>query len=186
MPLTINDATTEFVTLDEVKQHANITQTVSDTELTFIRNASQELVESLIGPVLHRSASDFVPWTSGVGVVLKTLPALSVTGVTDSTGAAVTGWTTDLPGGTVNNLRGRSLTIAYKVGRDSCPDAVRLATLIIAAHMWRTQLGNSPSAQNALPDSAAADVAPAFTAAFGLPSRAAELLKPYLKPTGVA
>lgn len=183
MALAITDATTEFVSLAEVKRHLNIDDTdpANDDELDMLRSAAQEHVENLIGPVLHRTVTEQVR-ASGGFVTLGTVPVLSVTSLA-ATDGPITGYTPDVGAALLSNVRTSvNATVTYRVGRDSCPDAVRLATLIVAAHMWRTQLGNSPSA---LPDEEAGQ---GFdpSSADEVPSRARALLRPYLKPSGIA
>lgn len=180
MPVTITDATTEFVTLAEVKRHANIASAAADDELRMIVGAAQDHVESLIGPVLHRTVTQTVATARGT-VLLDTRPVVSITSVMTG-GLSASGYVLN-PAGFVENLRGWSLTITYMVGRASCPDAVRLATCIIAAHLWRTQLGGSPSA---LPDENGSDSPPAFGAGIAPPARAADLLAPYMLLPGIA
>lgn len=185
MPVPITDETSEFVTLAEVKRHLNIdTDDASqDMELDLIRGAAQEHVESLIGPVLHRTVTQVAPTSADGVAVLNTLPVVSVTGVTGS-GGALTGYALNASAGTVSAVWSSvPVTVTYRAGRDSCPDAVRLATLIVAAHLWQTQLGNAPSA---LPDDGLQDFQPAFGVGFAMPARAAELLAPYLLLPGVA
>lgn len=186
MPVTITDTSTEFVTLEEVKRHANITSSKDDDELRMIVGAAQEHVESLIGPVLHRTVvqTEDVPFRSSsrLGtpgmVLLDTRPVLSITSIT-SAGQPVLDYVADVPGGVVTNVRG-SIVVTYMAGRTSCPDAVRMATLIVAAYLWRTQLGSSPSA---LPQDDTPDMGPAFGPGF---ERAAELLAPYMLAPGIA
>lgn len=196
MALPITDSSTEFVTLAEVKRHLNIDDTdlSNDDEIDLVRGAAQEHVENLIGPVLHRTVTQTLDptrrghcggWHSRGrcrgGSVLSTLPVLSVTSVTVN-GSPVTGYVFSPATATLCGAYSWAQTVVtYSVGRASCPDAVRLATLVIAAHMWRTQLGNSPSA---LPDEETQGFDP--SAADDVPPRAKALLRPYLKPAGVA
>lgn len=180
MPLTITDATTEFVTLDEVKRHANITSAAHDVELEMIKGAAQDAVEGLIGPVLWRTVSATAR-ASGGGAVLNVMPIVSLTSAT--VGGASVAATLDAAAGMLTGLGYvDGVSVEYVAGRTSCPDAVRLATLIIAAHLWRTQQGNSPSAlpvDDELPSET-------FGVGYSIPRRAEDLLAPYLLLPGVA
>lgn len=189
MPVSITDATTEFVTLDEVKRHLNIDPAdpagmAEDAEIDLMRSAAQDIVESLVGPVLHRTVTQTVPATQGCMVLLNTLPVLSVTSVT-AAGATLTGYTLDANVGALSGLYAYvPATVTYQAGRDSCPDAIRVATLLTVGELWRSQLGNSPSA---LPDAEMSDYQQAVSGGSAIPPpRAMALLAPYILLPGVA
>lgn len=181
MALTITSTTTEFVTLAEVKAHANISGTTDDTEINRFRLVAQEQVEALIGPVLWRTVTETTHAHDKV-VVLASAPVVSVESLTSS-GAAVTGYTLRKPSGLLTGVSATGdLSVSYTAGRSEAPESVRVAAMIIAEHLWRTQRGNAPSA---LP----ADVDPevvSLGAGFAIPRKAAELLAPYLLTVGFA
>jgi hypothetical protein len=181
MPLTLTAFSTEWVTVSELKDFANITSSSADAELDLMRDAAQDAVEGLVGPVLWRNVTETVVALGGVAV-LGYRPVVSLTSVLHE-GAAVT-YTTTGTAGILTGIRGyngRDLTVTYVAGRTTVPAALRLATLIIAAHLWETQRGNSPS--SALP---LAEETAAFGMGYGIPNRAKDLLAPYLMPAGVA
>lgn len=182
MPLPIGPDDTQFITLDELKSHLNIPEsdTTDDVELEMHRSAAEEHVQGLIGPVLQREVVETLA-TKYQAALLSTLPVLSVTGV-QYAGNAWTGWTSSLSTGLLSTLPSGDVTVTYLVGRTSCPDAVRLAALIIAGHLWQTQRG--PSAPTgALPnDFGATPVGVGYL----VPNRALELLGPYLLAPGIA
>lgn len=184
MALPITPETTQFITLQELKDHLNIPQTSfgDDTELDLHRGAAQEHVEALIGPVLQREVVETYTTRYG-GVVLFTPPVLSVTSVTASD-VALTGYTSVLGLGMLSGLTSRNVTVTYTAGRTSCPDAVRLAALIIAGHLWELQRGAS-SPSGALPVDAFDQAAPTGLG-YLVPNRALELLSPYLLAPGIA
>ena len=185
MPLTITSQTGEFISLDEVKEHLNIAPSVTDhdTELVLIASAAQELVEGIVGPVLHREVVQ-VDRSLTSSVVLSSAPVVSITSVAYDSVAYLSPVTVDAEAGIVSGLSGGdNATITYVAGRAECPDAIRLAALIVAAHLWRTQLGNAPS--GALPQSDDFPQGP-FGVGFAIPSRAMDLLSPYALTTGVA
>ena len=169
MPLTLTAASTEFVSLAEVRDHVNVTGDRSDVELDMMRGAAQDVVEGLVGPVLHRTVTDR-SWPRGGLVMLSVVPVLSVTSVT-ANAVAVSGSVLE-SGGLLSGVTGYGpVTVAYVVGRLVVPDAIRLATLIIAAHLWRTQQGSTPASFG--------DDVTATPIGFAVPNRAVELLRPY-------
>lgn len=185
MPLTITAASTEFISLTEVKAHANVpaTATAHNDELNLFRGAAEEAVQGIIGPVLHRTVTESVHASRGV-VLLRYSPVVSVTSLTAS-GTAVT-YTLDVAAGVLRdvNTYGK-LDVTYVAGRTVVPDSVRVAGLIIAAHLWETQKGNAPSSGGALPDTGE-DGFPGFGMAYSIPNRARDLLMPYALPPAVA
>lgn len=174
MPLTLTATSTEFVALPEVKAHANVTSSVADIELEMMRGAAQDVVEGLVGPVLHRVVTETVTARSGV-VVLRVAPVVSLTTVTPVPSVLPV---LDGPTGILRGVVG-TVDVAYVAGRTSVPDAIRLATLIIAGHLWETQRGSSPTALQE------EDPAPAGIG-YAIPNRALDLLGPYLLPPAVA
>lgn len=182
MPLTITSTTTEFVTLDEVKAHLNVTGANNDSEIDLVSKAAQELVEGIVGPVRWRSVEQSAPVGSTLAV-LSVAPVVSVTSVSYSGVTYLEPVTLDLDAGVLTGLTGGSDgTIVYVAGRAQCPDAIRLAALIIAGHLWRTQLGSAPS--GALPVDDESQQPPGL--GFAIPSRALDLLAPYMLPGGFA
>lgn len=143
MPLTIDATTTEWISVEEVKAHANITTSTNDDEIALMRDAAQEAVEGLVGPVLWRTVTQRITGSGSSTVVLNTLPVLSVTSLT----YAGTGTTYTLAdGGLLLDVPARGdLVATYVAGRATVPAAVRMAALITAAHLWNTQRGNAPT-----------------------------------------
>jgi hypothetical protein len=178
MPLTINADTTEWITVDEVKRHANITTSTSDDEVELMRDAAQDAVEGLIGPVLWRTVTQRISANDST-LVLNTTPVLSVTSLTLSGSPATY---TVIDGGMLADVTARGDVVAtYVAGRTVVPGAVRLAALIIAAHLWQTQLGSAPTQ---LQDGFNNE--PTVGLGYAIPNRAADLLAPYLLLPGVA
>lgn len=183
MPLTITSDTEEFITLDEVKAHLNIAGADEDAELLVFARAAQELVEGIVGPVRWRTVEQAAP-AGATFAVLSVAPVVSVTSVSYSGVTYLEPVTLDLEAGVLTGLTGGSDgTIVYVAGRSVCPDAIRLAALIITAHLWRTQLGNAPS--GALPQGDDFQQGP-FGVGYAIPSRAMDLLAPHAMTTGVA
>lgn len=184
MPLPITAETTEFITLAEVKAHANIptSDTSHDSELALFQGTAQEHVESLIGPVLHQSMTESVKAFNGT-VVLSKAPVVSVESFTSS-GVAVTDYTLSKGSGLLTGVTASGdLSVSYTAGRASAPDTVRTATLIIAEHLWKTQLGNQPTT-GVYPAEDELNVSAGF--GYAIPNRALELLRPYMLAPAVA
>ena len=180
MPVPINSSTGEFVTLAQLRDHLNMTSLSHDAELARFLGAAQEHVEALVGPVLQSSVTEDVR-VVGSTVVLSECPVVDVYSVTVA-GSELTGWTLRPRAGLVTGVNASgTATVTYSTGRTSCPDGVATAALIIAEHLWRTQLGGSPSA---LPVDDMAGMPGG--SGFAIPRRAMELLAPYLKAPGVA
>jgi len=181
MPVTIDAGTLEWISVDEVKRQANIKTSTSDEEVDLIRGAAQDLVEQLIGPVLWRTVTETVAASRDGVVALRNFPIVSLTSLTSS-GTSVTS-TLNSTGGMLTGITVYGdLTATYVAGRTSVPDAVRMAALIIAAHLWETQRGASPSP---IPTDDFGSSQP-FGVGFAIPNRAMELLSPYLLPPAVA
>jgi hypothetical protein len=177
VPLTITATSTEFVTLDELKSHLNITANRDNAELDMVKGAAQDAVTHLIGPVLHRTVTETV-WSRGGIAVLSYAPVVSVTTLFYALTNPVTA-TLHTDAGVLSDVDfNGALTAVYVAGRTVVPDAVRLATLIIAGHIWDLQRGTSPSAlQGEEPE-------PQMGLGYAIPNRATDLLAPYrLAPT---
>lgn len=178
MPLPISSSTTEFITLAEVKQHCNIaaSNTANDVELERFRSAAQEHVESLVGPVLWRVVVGETVHAHGGVVVLPLAPVVSVESLTSS-GVAVTYALRKAAGLLLNVRASGDLALSFTAGRTSCPDAIRVAALIVAEHLWRTQLGNQPTT-GVYPSEDELTVSSGQ--GYAIPNRALELLRPYM------
>lgn len=191
MPLELTAASTEWISIDELKAHANITSSTQDIELELMRDAAQDAVEALIGPVLWRTVTEDLAPSNGQ-VSLTQFPVVSVTSlVTAWSSMPVNFYTINLQYGEISlgrhgygypNALVGLLTATYVAGRASVPAAIRMAGLIIAAHLWETQKGNSPGG-SALPSD---DYSPGVIGmGYAIPARAMDLLAPYLRPPNV-
>lgn len=174
---------TEFITLDEVKAQINVplADTSHDTELTRFQRAAQEHVESLVGPVVPRAMTETVR-ASGETVCLSHSPVVSVESLTVN-GQAVT-YTLNGPAGLLTGVTAvGDLSVSYTAGRSPVPEAIRVAALIIAEHLWKTQLGNQPTT-GVYPAEDELNVSAGF--GYAIPNRALELLRPYMLAPAVA
>lgn len=179
MPITIGPGMTDFIDVTEVRAHANIDDTHDDAELRLFAGAAQEAVEGLVGPVIHRTVVETVQSRGGV-ILLTHAPVVSVTSVTGVT--APYEYTLNAAAGLlVGTPYDTTVTVTYVAGRTVVPDSIRTAALIIAKHLWRTQLGAAPVILGEEP------VASEFQGmSYGLPNRALDLLRPYLLAPTVA
>lgn len=198
MALTIDVTTTAFITLPEVMRQANVPSTASSAdmgELDLMREAAQDVVETFVGPILWRSITEQVPvneatyaYVSGGQALLTQRPVVSVQSVAVVGTPAVVTYTLDQQAGLLTNIQpwtwtfARNLQVAYTAGRTTCPSAVRLAALIIATHLWQTQLGNAPTSGGAFGQTEQRLDVAEFAAGYSIPNRAVELLNPYRIP----
>ena len=161
--------------LSDLKQHLNITGSGSDGELTQMLDAAQDVVTKMVG-------GDATVTEVGIphaGTVILRKRAGAIVSVTRAIGVEVVDYSADLEAGLLHGIYW-PVTVRYSPEGPS-PAVVRLATLIIAGHLWETQRGASPSVlqgEDAL-------VQPGQ--AYAIPNRARELLQPYLTtPSGIA
>jgi hypothetical protein len=167
----------EFADLTDLKAHLNMASTRDDGELLDMLDAADEVVRGLVGSFAASSVVERVAVFDGTALLSR-----KPSGAVDL--GDVTGFTVNAAAGLLQEVpapNGARLTATYGTGGEPVPAAVRLATVIIAAHLWETQRGTaSPSPLS--PD----DVAPGFGAGFAIPNRAKELLAPYTRPVQVA
>lgn len=178
-----------IVTLSELKTHLNMSSTTEDVELLGVLDAAEVAVERHLGQVVtprtvvedHYVGAPTNPDRRVASLALRTGPVVSVTSVTSVDGGVV--WDPsvlllDSAAGFVTSWYGPALwghvRVTYTAGLDPVPPNIRLATLIIAAHLWETQRPASFSA----PSFGREDTpfAAAASAGYALPNRALELL----------
>lgn len=173
-------------TLSDLKTHLDITTSEDDAELSDILDAAVGVVENIVGPIAPRPVTEIHYAVSGPTLVTRRAPVSSLTDLSTRLYPGL-GWTDQSVGdyvldgdtGVIRTATGYMIrgdvTITYRAGYDTCPAAVSLATLIIAAQLWETQRGADPLPANSTDDMASANVgfAPA------IPDRAKTLLEPY-------
>lgn len=180
-------ASSVLPTVDDLKAHVNILTTTHDAELQDMLDAAVEVVEGYVGPLDGGSVTEthYAP-ARGLPIVLRQVPVVAVTSVSSSVGTTYTSsdYVLDGAAGLLRAPYGWAgdVTVAYTTGRTSLPASIRLAILIVAAHLWETQMGGG----NAVPPYPGADVDGAVPAGFAVPNRAMELLRPYLRGPAVA
>lgn len=182
-------------TVSDLKIHANITSTTDDVELQNHLDAAVDLVEGLIGPINPPSSVTETHYNVSSDVlVLRRMPVAALVSVSSRVGATTTALTLadyelDAASGLLRVASGGrfygSYTVSYTAGRVVLPPSIRLAVLIVAAHLWETQ--RMPGMRD--------DVQPGFGGAdgvpdagstgrgFAIPNRAQELLRTYMLPS---
>lgn len=173
-----------IVSLRDAKQQLNLplTSTTHDEELRGFIAATTDAVEFLIGPVVVRTYSELIDGDRPM-IVLSHTPVVSVTSITP----VLTGGTAylssevdvDADTGVVQLLAGGWFTggpwrATYKAGRSVISGGVRLASLIIIQHMWRTQRGGQSSVRSRSGDDYSEPI-PGL--GYSIPNRAMELLQ---------
>jgi uncharacterized phiE125 gp8 family phage protein len=174
--------------LPDLKTHLNMTGTSNDAELQDILDAAIELVENIVGPLEPGTVTEVHRATSAVStLVLRRVPVSALTAVSARYGSTVltpltlADYELDAATGIVRLVNGGyfagDYVVQYTAGFGTVPASVRLATLIIAAHLWETQRGaaGSPLAQQ----QAEYDQAAPLGLGFAIPARAQSLLEPY-------
>lgn len=168
------------VTLAELKPH--LTQGAStahldgqEAELQSILDAAEQHVERMVGPLTVTSVADEVHTGPGP-LLLRRYPVVSVTSAT-SGGAVVSDLDLDAGAGLLYGTFSwahRSVKVSYTAGRSVVPADLKMAVLIIAAHLWQTQRvpGRSPGMAGSETDGA--------PRGFAIPNRAVELMAPYM------
>lgn len=170
------------LTLAEVKGHLNLTVATHDGELAAFIDAAEAAIAQRVGPLSPESRTLRVRPASHV--LRIPTPAVSVTSVTDADGVALTVGDLFLDGASGlityddgTSFPSRYYTVVYLAGRDPVPADLKLAIKELVRHFWDTQRGPtrrpgstaSETASNTIPG-----------AAYLLPFRVSELLKPHM------
>lgn len=171
-----------FATLAELKSQLNIpaADVSNDTELQIYLDASNDVVETMVGPSAVTTFTERYSTVNG-SIITMRRPLVAVTSVTPDGGAALaaTAYIVDTVRGGLeikNRLPG-DYTIVYTAGWSAIPPRGKLAQLIIGQHLWRTQRGGMVA-------SVVADegLTPVPGVGFAIPNRAAELLQSLNSP----
>lgn len=178
----------ELVTLAEAKAHLDKTSNADDAELIGFVEAATAVVEDYVGPMSVKTFVKREP--SRVVLLLDHTPVVSLVSVAPWLATGTTYNVADLVfdpvTGVVERRDGCGFTggpfkVTYTAGRVAVPPNVRLAALVIIAHMWETQRGRLPR----LPNSS--EMAPVpIGLSYAVPRRALELLRPFARGPFVA
>lgn len=182
---------TELLSIEDARQHLNLTSDDQDAELEVYLAAVTEAIEAYIGPVGRRTVTETVYPSSGV-LLLRTTPVLSLTSVTPYLSAALTvgSLTVDTSAGIVypgsyGGFYASRYDVVYVAGRAAVPAAVNLAARLVLQRLWDTQQGQSVSPRAGF---GAEDLGDTGTAAFAYVKSygVRELLDPYRLAPAVA
>jgi hypothetical protein len=168
---------TLVASMEEFKKHLNRGDTIDDAELRTYLVAGTDWVERRIGgPVSVQTFTELVP-VSGWWIQPTYRPLVTVISLTPELGTAL-----DSSAYVVDTLRGAIrirwgaftgwYTLVYTAGLATIPERVKLAGMIVGAHLWQVQNGGG-----GLPFPGDTDM-PQFGQGFAVPNRAKELLAP--------
>lgn len=177
-----------LLSLADAKAHLNETGTANDDELREFLEASAEIVESYLGPVVRRTHTARVCGYR-TQIALPHTQVQSITSITlvsdGSSPITLSDLAVDTDSGVVGYKNGQSFPYGdmdwtYVVGRTFVKANWTLAAKIILKHLWDTQLGNLPSIQGDNPGYVVSG------AGYLVPFRAIALLQPDQVPAGFA
>ena len=185
--------------LADLKAHLNLPTAggADDAELAEMLDAAVNVVEGIIGPITAASVTETHRGVRSDVIVLRRTPVVDLVSVSSRYGSSLTAeslgdFELDAESGLLRRADGYgfagSFTVTYSVGRPSVPADIRLAILIIAAHLFETQRMPGLSAASAPAGFGGADGIPDTGDAgrgFAIPRRAEELLHRYT-PTVIA
>lgn len=135
-----------IISLQDAREHRNVTSTADDRELTEFVRAAQVMLENKVGPVVPRTVA--AERHEGCGrqqIALYLRPVLQVVTVTESSygGTPVTvapsSYVLDGEAGILTRLggwHGTDVYVTYTPGRRPIPDHMRLAAKELVGHMW--------------------------------------------------
>ena len=184
------EAPPAIMSLATGRSHLKKTDTSDDEEIRDWIEATTRAVEQFVGPVVARSFTETVHFTSTRSVALTHSPALSLTSVTTLRAGGTTYSVDDLlldpDTGLVELADGGllygPLTFTYRAGRLVVPANFRNAAKIILQHLWRTRQGPGRP-QRGTDDFDVTEPIPGL--GFAIPNRAVQLLDPdRLPPQG--
>lgn len=170
------------VNLAAAKAYLDITGTTYDAVLPGFIAASEAAIAERCGPLEASARTDRVAGGT-YGLVLRTVPAISLTSVTPADGSALTLADLYLDSGagvvTMNSGAGfsaRYYTVAYSAGRASCPDELVLAVKELVRHLWQPQRGPKTRANEATDPEVLRGMARLMS------PRVTELIAPHIQP----
>jgi hypothetical protein len=180
-------------TVADLKVHLNVpaAATADDAEMADALDAAVEIVADIVGPLESTTVTEIHRGLHSNVLVLRRMPAASITTVSIRSGVTSTAQTLsdyelDPATGIVRNVYGGGFfgdyVIEYESGSAVLPASVRLAVLIVAAHLWETQ--RMPLQNDSQPAGFGGGEVPMPTSrGYALPNRALELLRPYSFPS---
>lgn len=185
-----------IVTVDEVKDHLGKGGTIDDAEIAGFIAAAEKLIIERCGPAVPTALTEDHR-TPGPVLFLRQWPVLSVQTVTRYPGAVVVaaddpvtgayGYVLDTELGALEYpFHGAMVRVAYTAGRTVVPGDLRMGTLELIAHLWRSGKNRvGPGGQRVFGGKDPDNDAP-FPAGFAMPYRVSELIAAELKPPVLA
>jgi len=185
---------TRFVTLAALKEWMRLPSSMQENleaALDECLDAALENVSDKCGP-LDTAERTYQVWPSGRSLVLPDTHLMSVSLITDPDGNVY-----DVPARRINNLagvievvaRGRIVTGLWTVTARAREHgaSLRLAVKIIASHLYETQRGRAvnTATEGMMRGATPVGDPSGVPKGFAIPSRAAELIKPFLRPEGM-
>lgn len=184
----------------DLKAHLNMEDVrAHDDELAHMLDAAVDVVEGIIGPLSAAPVTEVHRNVHADVIVLRQCPVIALTAVSRRGGGGVrmslplTDFELESEAGLLRSatdgLLVGSFEVSYSAGRASVPAAVRLAVLIIAAHLFETQTrpGFSSSAPagfggaDGIPDAGMSG-----GSGYAIPHRATDLLRAYMSGPAIA
>lgn len=178
-------------TVDDLKAHINLPldDTSQDDELEVILDAAVEVVAGIVGPLEVGTVTETHRDVNSAVLLLRRLPVGALSAVSSSSLGVATELTladyeVDTAAGTVYAVDGSrfygTFVVEYETGTATLPASVRLAILIVAAHLFETQRVPMQSGEVApIGFSGGIDAVSPVSRGYALPNRAIELLRPY-------
>lgn len=172
------------VDVTTAKQHLNITVGTYDGELQAIIDSCEAAITKLVGPLVP-TATTVQASGGSYCLSLSVTPALSLTSVTDNTGASVAIgdlWmtTSGIVEYTVSGtFPANWYTVVYQAGRTSLPADLRLAVLEMVRHKWSASQRGGTRRPGTAPSDALANTLPG--SAYTFPTSVTELLAPHIQ-----
>ena len=183
------------VSLDEVKDHLNITTTNQDEEIRRFIDAAQDLAESYVGCVLGRQTFTSEKYDGNTDIIrLRNPRAISITSVYENGNLlSSSAYVLDPTGQRISRVTEGSISgpnyfgiwapgaqnilISYVAGFTVPPPAAKQGVLEIVRHLWQTQRGST----SVMGRTQSGDDYYS-TPTYSLPRRAMELLDPVSLP----
>jgi uncharacterized phiE125 gp8 family phage protein len=188
------------VPLDDLKAHLNLPDGVTDeAELHEVLDAAVDVVTDLIGPLTPGPVTEVHRNVHSGTLVLRRMPVGELVSVSARYGTAaanpltLSDYELDPDTGIVRLHSGAwfrgTFVVEYTTGLTAMPAAVRLAILIVAAHLYETQRMPGQSRDSLPAGFGGQDGIPDVNLpgrGFAIPNRAQELLQPYMMGSVVA
>lgn len=180
-------------TLGDLKAELNLEAAGNehDAELSDRLDAAVDVAEGIVGPLTATSVTEVHRDVNGDAIVLNRHPIIEVTAVSRRSGRTKTllpieDFEWDADAGILRSAIGQRLIgtfeVSYSAGRASIPASVRLAIVIIAAHLFGTQTrpGFSASAPTGFGGAdGVPDASMSGGSGYAIPHRATDLLHAY-------